>query len=279
MSLRILILDAYTESGRAALQAAGASDAGALYRRLLAKLEPTAELDVAAFKATGFDLPAAIDQYDGIVWTGSNLTVHRDNASVRSQLELVRRAFDAGVPSFGSCWAVHIAVTATGGRCEANPRGREFGVARRIILEGRGRAHPMFAEKPAVFDGYASHEDHVVQLGPAAELLASNAFSPVQAVVVSSGRGVFWAVQYHPEYAPNDIADLGALRAAQLIEQGFFRGPEDAASYMEELRALGRDEEVQRACFRLGVGRDLLEMETRTREVKNWLERLVKARA
>ena len=113
MSLRLLVLDAYDTAGRAALQGAGATLAGELYRRLLRELAPDARIDVAAHGASGFAPPAALDCYDGIAWTGSNLTVHRDTPAVRQQLDFAGAAFAAGVPSFGSCWAVHIAVTAT----------------------------------------------------------------------------------------------------------------------------------------------------------------------
>jgi GMP synthase (glutamine-hydrolysing) len=276
MSLRLLVLDAYDDAGRRALQSAGATLAGELYRRLLADLEPTAHIDVVNHCEHGFELPADLHSYDGITWTGSNLTIHRDTPGVRRQLELARAAFDDGVPSFGSCWAVHIAVTAAGGRCEANPRGREFGIARKIVLTDAGRAHPMFAGKPAAFDALTSHEDHVVELGPTTTLLAANEFSPVQAVHVERGRGSFWAVQYHPEYDLIDVAQLGTLRAPQLISQGFFRDAEDADDYLQQLNQLHADRSRKDLLYRLAVGRDILDSSLRRCEARNWLERMVK---
>jgi len=276
MSLRLLVLDAYDTAGRAALQGAGASLAGELYRRLLHELAPDARIDVAAHGASGFAPPAALDCYDGIAWTGSNLTVHRDTPAVRQQLDFARAAFAAGVPSFGSCWAVHIAVTATGGRCAANPRGREFGVARKIFLTDAGRAHPMFAGKPLAFDALASHEDEVVAVGPTTTVLAGNDFSAVQAVEVRHGRGVFWAVQYHPEYELLDVAQLGVLRAPQLIEQGFFAGPDDARTFLRELEELHADPARRDLAYRLAVGGDILDPRVRTREVRNWLDHLAR---
>src|SRR5262249_28033888 len=40
-----------------------------------------------------------------------------------------------------SCWGLQVAVTAAGGRVRRNPRGREFGVARRIELGEAGGRH------------------------------------------------------------------------------------------------------------------------------------------
>lgn len=276
MTLRLLVLDAYDAAGRHALQGAGATLAGELYRRLLQHLEPEAQVDVAAHADGGFPVPAPLGSYDGIAWTGSNLTVHRDTPAVRQQLDLARAAFAAQVPSFGSCWAVHIAVTASGGRCAANPRGREFGVARKITLNDAGRAHPLYAGKAPAFDALTSHEDHVVELGPHATLLAGNEFSPVQGVEVAHDGGVFWAVQYHPEYELLDVARLGVLRAPQLIAQGFFAAAEDAAVFLGELEALHADHARRDLVYRLGVDADVLDADIRTREVRNWLDRLVK---
>jgi GMP synthase (glutamine-hydrolysing) len=276
MSLRLLVLDAYDGAGRKALEGAGATLAGELYRRMLLDLEPDAHVDVANHCEHGFELPDALSTYDGVVWTGSNLTVHRDTSGVRRQLEFVRAAFAAGVPAFGSCWAVHVAVTAAGGRCEANPRGREFGIARKIVLSRDGAAHPMFAGKPLAFDAFTSHEDHVVEVGPTTMVLAGNDFSPVQAVHVQHGRASFWAVQYHPEYDLIDVARLGILRGPQLIRQGFFRDDADAADYLRQLEDLYTQSGRIDLRFRLGVGSDVLDPGIRRLEARNWLDVAVK---
>lgn len=272
--LRLLVLDAYDAGGRQALQDAGATLAGDLYRRLLRTLEPDATIDVVSHGESGFVLPAVLDSYDGIAWTGSNLTVHCDTAAVRQQLAFARAAFAAGIPSFGSCWGAHIAVTAAGGRCAANPRGREFGIARKIMLTEAGRAHPMFAGKPVAFDAFTSHADHAVELGPTTTVLATNEFSAIQAVHVEHERGVFWAVQYHPEYDLLDVAQLGVLRAPELIEQGFFADAEDARGFLQQLEELHADRSRRDLAYRLAAGSDLLDADIRTREVRNWLDQL-----
>ena len=276
MSARLLVLDAYDVGGRAALAAAGVTFGGELYRRILAGLDPTHEVELVMFEPGGFRPARPLGDYDGIVWSGSNMTVHQDTADVRDQLEFARAAFAAGVPSFGSCWAVHIAVTATGGRCARNPRGREFGVSRSIALTEEGRRHPMYAGRAPAFAALTCHEDQVVELGPHAQRLAGNDFSAVQAVAVRRGRGEFWAVQYHPEYGLEDLARIGRLRSPPLIAQGLFRGPEDAARYMSEVEALAVEPERTDLRFRLGVDRDVIDPELRTAELRSWLAVQVK---
>jgi len=105
MSLRLLVLDAYDAAGRRALQDAGATLAGELYRRMLRALEPTAAIDVAAHGENGFELPAELAGYDGVAWTGSNLTVHRDTLAARRQHDFTRAAWRAAVPTWSWRWA------------------------------------------------------------------------------------------------------------------------------------------------------------------------------
>jgi len=276
--LHFLVCDAYPREGRDGLQRAAATLAGKLYERLLRRLEPDAAIDILYPADVDVALPSGtvLADYDGVVWTGSSLTIyHDDDPRVRRQIELARAAFEAGVPSFGSCWAAQLSVVAAGGRCAANPKGREFGVSRRIVLTAEGRAHPMYRGKPPIFDAFTSHADEVTVLPPSAHLLASNDFSSVQAVAVES-RGAFWAVQYHPEYDLHEIARLCVFRADELVRQGTFSDRNEAEEFVEQLETLHRDptrDDIRRS---LGVDGSLLDGTQRTIETHNWIEFLVK---
>jgi GMP synthase (glutamine-hydrolysing) len=271
---RLLVLDAYAPEGRAALRAAGGTEAGRLYERMLLRLAPGARIDVAHPADPRPALPGEgeLRDYDGVAWTGSSLTIHdRDDERVLRQIELARAVYAAGVPSFGSCWAAQLSVAAAGGRCARSPKGREFGVARRIALTTEGRSHPLFRDKPARFDGFSSHEDEVVGLSAGATLLASNAWSRVQAVAVRHGPGRFWALQYHPEYDLHEVASLCRLREKELVAQGTFASRADAGAYVERLEALHRDPSRRDLADELEIGPELLDEEVRTCEVRNWL--------
>src|SRR6185295_19187554 len=118
--LRFLVCDAYPANGRVGLQQAGATLAGRLYERLLLRLEPTAAVTVICPADSDSALPAgdALTGYDGVVWTGSSLTIYQgDDPRVRRQVELARAVYDAataeicaaqqlpklGMPAGGSC--------------------------------------------------------------------------------------------------------------------------------------------------------------------------------
>src|SRR2546430_17725434 len=116
-----------------------------------------------------------------------------------------------------------MAVVAAGGIVRANPRGREMGVARKIALTPEGRGHPLYFGKSGVFDAFISHVDEITHLPAGAGLLASHAFTPIQAVGVTHKGGPFLGLQYHPEYDLYEIARVNYFRIAQLVLLGFFR--------------------------------------------------------
>lgn len=279
--LRLLVLDAYPRDGRARLEKAGGTPAGTLYARLLERLAPGVKLHLHCPADADSSLPAgtSLADYDGAVWTGSSLSIHRDDdRRVLRQVELARALFRARVPSFGSCFAAQLAVVAAGGTCRANPRGREFGVGHAITLTPEGERHPLYAGKPRIFDSLTSHADEVLTLPRRSTLLASNAFSQVQALEVEFEGGSFWAVQYHPEYDPHEIASLAELRVDELVSQGTFGDLASAREWistLEQLQQSGRDSALAES---VGLGPDILDADLRTREVRNWLERGIPAR-
>ena len=277
-TLRLLVIDGYRRDGREGLAAAGATTAGMLYERMLLDCHADASVDIVYPADPGSALPrgAALADYDGIAWTGSSLTVYKnEDPAVRPQVEFARAAFEAGVPSFGSCWAAQIAVVAAGGRCAANPRGREMGIARKIVLTDDGRGHPLFFGKPRVFDAFISHEDEITHLPSGALNLAGNAFSMVQAVSVTHKGGVFWAVQYHPEYDLHEIARLTYARIDRLVGMGFFADADAAHDYVNKLESLHQDPSRRDLAWLLGIDDDVMNADVRRTEVRNWIEHLV----
>lgn len=228
-----------------------------------------------------------LGRFDGVVWTGSALTIHSGTPEVERQIELARRIFEAGVPQYGSCWGLQISAAAAGLPLEANPKGREHGVARSITLTPDGLRHPMFDGTMCKFDGLAAHTDHVASdwalspvcpPGVSAQILASNGWSPVQALSVRVGWGEFWSVQYHPELSLGDVARLMRLPVPRglLVAQGTFPSEEAVLRHSHDLQAIHEDPigtaELQ---AELGIGDDVLDPSRRSRELANWLQHLV----
>ena len=271
--MRLLVLDGYTCDGRAALRDCGATEAGPLFQRELARIAPYTGVDVA-FAAEAEPLlrkGVALSDYDGAIWTGSSLSVlDASDPAVSRQIELARALLEAELFVFGSCWGAQVSAVAAGGSCRRNPGGREFGVGRRITLNDAGRAHPMFRGRPPVFDVLTCHADEISVLPEKGSLLASNEFSRVQGIEV----GRCWAVQYHPEYDLHEIACLARLRSDGLVARGRFKDADEVVAWARGLDALHGDPSQLELASRLEIPHSLLDPEQRTLELRNWVEAL-----
>jgi GMP synthase (glutamine-hydrolysing) len=272
--LRFLIVDGYPKESRDKFDDVGMRKAGTLYQDLLFKYVPDAEThiwyssDPGAGPVTDEELAA----FNGVLWPGCNLTVYHDDPRVRAHLDLCERAFQAGLPQFGSCWAIQVACAVAGGETRAHPKGREMGIADKILLTDAGRKHPMFEGKPAVYSHFVSHDDEVVKLPETATLLAGNDWSRIQAAEIRHRNGVFWGVQYHPEYDLHEMARLILAREEKLLKQNIFASSEAMKAYVEKLEALYHDPARKDLRWQLKISDDVLDDHIRECEFRNWVK-------
>ena len=80
--------------------------------------------------------------------------------------------------------------------------------------------------------------------------------------------------RYHPEYDVGYYAKLIAAREERMTGMGFFRGPEDFNSYVDDLLALHDDNDRKDLAWRYGIDEDLLDVDIRQAEARNWLRHL-----
>lgn len=276
--MRFLIVDGYPKVSREEFDSVGMTQAGHLYAVMLIQNLYDAEYEILYTSDPGEEIPEkeALNKYNGILWPGCNLTVYNtEDERVIKMLDLVTRAYEVGVPQFGSCWAAQIAVCAAGGKVASNPKGKEMGIARKIHLTTDGQNHPMFEGKPKVFDGFISHDDIITELPEGAVNLAMNDFSEVQAVAVQHKQGIFWAVQYHPEYNLHEMARLIVARQEKLIQGDYFRSLEEVDHYTELLEIIAADPSRKDLRWQLGIDDDLLLDSVRQCEFVNWLQSVV----
>jgi GMP synthase (glutamine-hydrolysing) len=276
--LRFLIIDGYSKHSRDELQDAGMKLAWELYADMLLQHLPQATYDVLLPSDPGVDMPSAnyLHKYSGIIWTGCNLTIYDTaNPNVTSQIELAKNAYEIGIPSFGSCWGIQMATVAAGGQVEANPKGREMGLARKVHQTHAAHNHPMFEGKPRVFEGFVSHDDMVTKIPAGATLLAGNSFAPVQALAVTHKNGTFWATQYHCEYNLYEVARLIVAREKKLVAAGFFKGHEDLMDLVDRMEALAKEPDRKDLRWQLAIDDDVLSDSIRQCEFVNWINKLV----
>jgi GMP synthase (glutamine-hydrolysing) len=248
------------------------------YAAVLQEIDPDVVCDLAFPADEGTNLPDAsgLESYDGIVLTGSHLNIYDRTPDILRQIDLMRAIYASGTPSFGSCWGLQVAAVAAEGDVRQNPAGREIGFARRLTLTDAGRAHPMLAGRPAAYDAPAIHLDAVTVLPDDCTVLSANAVSAVQAAEIRQHGGVFWGVQYHPEFSLGELAVILGRRIEILVKEGFCQTPEDAVSYIADLAALQEKPNSFDLAWRHGLDAEVLDPERRTREIRNFVDRRVK---
>jgi GMP synthase (glutamine-hydrolysing) len=270
----LLVIEGDTAASRAAEIAATGSDTSGAYADLLRQLWPGVTIDIAYPADPGATLPAPLASYDGIAITGSGLHVYRGGPAIDPQIALVREALTCDVALFGSCWGLQVLTVAGGGAVRRNPKGRELGVGRNIRLTEAGRTHAMYVDKPQAFSAPTVHLDEVETMAGGSTLLATNAFSEVQAFELRGQKAVAWAVQYHPEYPLREIAAI-VRRAPTLVTEGFFADEAGRAGFASDLDALDLDPGTRHISWRLGIDDTVLDPAVRTRELRNWITGLV----
>ena len=271
---RFCIVNCYPAASRENFDRSDVGHPQDMFKDFLRREAPNATTEVVYVADPGFSLPpgSSIDDFDGFIWTGSDLTVyHTDDPRVASQISFARALMRDGAASWGSCWGIQLASLIGGGDVAVNPRGREWGIARDIELTEAARTSPMLAGKPAVFDGFIMHLDEVTQLPEGTPLLATNTHTPIQAAVVEDGAASFWSTQYHPEYNLYEMGRLIAARSEALVREGHFPNEESVASYAADMMALHDDPSNEALRATLEVGDDITDPEIRELELRSWL--------
>ena len=278
MALRVLVVEGNARDARERHLATFGKICAQSYADTLMSLAPDAVCDICMPADDGANLPDAggLAGYDGVALTGSALNMYDGGPAIMRQLELARAIFAAHTPFFGSCWGLQVASAATGGDVVKNPRGRGAGFARAIMPTAMGASHPLLAGRPSAFDAPCVHIDIVARPPCDTDILAFNAHAPVQAAEIRYDGGVFWGVQYHPEYALDELAAIIERRMQAFVTEGFFAEETQGYAFCADLRALHADPARKDVAWRYGVAREIVDAELRLTELRNWLGRFVR---
>lgn len=278
---RFCIVNCYPAASRENFDRSDVGHPHDLFRDFLRREAPNATTEIVYVADPGFALPpgTSIDDFDGFIWTGSDLTVyHTDDPRVAAQIAFARALAETGAVAWGSCWGIQLASLVAGGEVAVNPRGREWGIARDIRLTDAAQTSPMHAGKPVQFDAFIMHLDEVTRLPGSTPLLAGNAHTHVQAAIIEIGGASFWCTQYHPEYNLHEMGRLIAARAAALVREGHFPDEAAVAAYAAKMKDLAANPDSVELRTELDVGDDIIDPRIREIELRNWL-RFVDSRA
>jgi GMP synthase (glutamine-hydrolysing) len=157
-----------------------------------------------------------LDNISGIVITGSPAMVSEKLPWIETSQHYLINALNAGVPMLGICFGHQLMAQAFGGKVDWNPAGREIGTTS-ISLLNEAAEDPLFNTMPGNFKVHATHMQSIIDLPPAAKILASNPVDNHHAVHFGDNA---WGVQFHPEFDEEIMAGYIRERSEEISAEG-----------------------------------------------------------
>ncbi len=152
-----------------------------------------------------------VHNYAGIIIGGSGHFVRETEQLLwmHGMESFIREAIEADIPLLGICFGHQLITHVLGGVVGAfADERRDFGLVQMQRLED-AHDHILFRDVPEVFDALASHGDYVHELPVGARILARSQGCSIEAVEFGH---MAYGVQFHPEYTPKIMLDLGRQR-------------------------------------------------------------------
>ena len=245
-----------------------------IYREVLENLSSTQLNITTIHPACNNDflpLGISLDDFNGIIWTGSVLNIYDFGPPIVRQIELAKTLLSKTNKIFGSCWGLQVLATACGGKVRKNPKGLEAIIANDITLNDQGIHHQMYQNKPSKFDSFCWHYDELESLPNNTIVLSSNKKSEVQSFSFHKNNSEVWAVQYHPEFNPKWISGLMSQRKSLLLEENIFNSTEDFEKLNLYLSDIKKFNYLKKE---LSISDSLILENIHTIELQNWMKYL-----
>jgi GMP synthase (glutamine-hydrolysing) len=260
--LKILIVEGNTKEENINFEEAGCISQSENFKLHVKKIDPNFEIDIVA---PGDDqsiskVILSLKKYKGIILTGSTLRVNDNSSEIKKHIQFAKKCFDNEKKIFAACWGLQITVTAAGGKCRVSPNGAHIGIAKNIELTEEGKKHSLYSSKMHKFSTPAFNHDEIEKPPVNSVLLASDRINKFMALQFYVGKSEIWGLQYHPEIPYDYMIKLIKHRSKGLIDKNIFRDINGINSHIEE---------IEKAKIKL-------KDDTRTLELKNWLNHIKK---
>ena len=124
--MNILIVDGNEKISSQSYTEIGMQTQYELYKNVLKKIvgnEFNIEIIHPACTDSYMSQGLNIDDFQGIVWTGSSLNIYDLGPPIERQIELAKILIQKKNKIFGSCWGLQVLSTAAGGKVRKNPKG------------------------------------------------------------------------------------------------------------------------------------------------------------
>ena len=199
-----------------------------MFIALLSKEAP--ETEFAVYDVVRGEYPAALDEADAYLITGSKAGVYEDAPWIRQLREFVVRLHEARKKLVGICFGHQMVAHALGGRAEKSDRGWGVGAHPARFAE----RPPWFDEGPLEFHLLVSHQDQVTEPAAGAKVLAGSDFCPAAVCMLGAHILTF---QAHPEFLPGYSECLMNLRREHIGEPRYREGIASLSTPLDQPRA------------------------------------------
>ena len=188
------------------------------------------------YSAPSGGLPGRADACDAYIVTGAPAGVY-DPLPWIAPLKGFLQSAKGKAALVGVCFGHQVMAEAFGGKVEKSERGRGVGLHTYTVV----KREPWIDTAKAISLS-ASHQDQIVVLPPAAEVVAKNDFSPFGMVAYTDQPAI--SIQLHPEFErafstrlveDRCDADLTAAQTQAALES--LKRPDDRARVAEWIRA------------------------------------------
>ena len=159
----------------------------------MALLGPDA-FDWRIYDVDGGELPAAPEDCDAYIVTGSAAGVYDDDPWIGGLLDFLR-ASKGRAKLVGVCFGHQAMAQAFGGQVIKSPKGWGIGAHDYAVV-----SREPWMDSPAPLRLPASHQDQVVVVPPGAEVIAASAFTPIAGLAWRDQPAI--SMQPHPEFDP-----------------------------------------------------------------------------
>ena len=269
--MNILIVDGNEKTASDKYIKSGMKTQFEVYKNILEKLSDI-KLNITIIHPACYKeyIPKGIDieNFHGIVWTGSVLNIYDYNPSILRQIDLAKTLLGKKNKIFGSCWGLQVLATAAEGLVRKNPKGLEAVIARDICLNDEGVKHPMYKNKPKKFNSFCWHYDEIEKLPSNTTILSTNHISNVQSISFKRNKAEVWAVQYHPEFDPEWMSGLMLQRKKLLLEEKIFSSEDQFEKLNSYLSDINKFSYLKNELL---INDSLILNNIHTIELQNWL--------
>ncbi len=260
MSLNLLIVEGNNPENSEVFKRAAKSTCSENLKNLVEKIEPIVNIKIIN---PGKDNETAealknMSNYDGIIFTGGAMRLNDMTDEIKKHITFASNCFEHKKKILAICWGLQVCSAAGGGKVNPGRNGAHIGIASDVIINEDGKKNLIYKNKKIKFNTPAYNFDEVSEIPRGATILSSDNINNVMGVYFKSGNSEIWGLQYHPDYEYWQMVNLSNERKDRMIKNKYFKNENDFQNHINYIK-----EEDKK-----------LDFESRTCEIKNWLNHI-----